>query len=455
MTGKLCCSLLACALAALPLASAEVTFRVTGAEVLEGGTTRVEVLLDTTTSIYGWSYGLCFDPVYLQVTGTETLPDAAVVKNGQPPDWALTDVCETGVSHGVIVDLMVGVALPARTGFRDLAVTFQAAKLADTDPDVVTTAVRPCHEEACSPPIRAVWTDGGGLSTVATLSPADVIVHKKIVVFNYYPRRAVRIPVDAETGTPLGAVAAPIMLKEQAIAGIPGVPAANVRAFNMGFTFDPAVVAVLGMVPGTDLAGLNGGAGPDFFDAQVGEGCAFVGCQLSSVPPYVVIQCRTMGREVVRIDLGVPPDVYVGGEPPVQTTLDFADTCGTPAVANTVAIETEEVGVRDLGLYPVRVTVDPVTRTPFMRGDANADGRLDIGDAIWLINGLFRGGAQGDCRLANDVNGDRSVDVSDVIYAIGYVIRHSNPQPPAPFPACGLLADQEALDCVSYPPCAE
>ncbi|HKC24966.1 MAG TPA: dockerin type I repeat-containing protein [Thermoanaerobaculia bacterium] len=63
------------------------------------------------------------------------------------------------------------------------------------------------------------------------------------------------------------------------------------------------------------------------------------------------------------------------------------------------------VGVADLGAYE---------RAPC--GDVNGDGTVDVSDVFFLINALFAGGAVPP-GLAN-VNGDSSLDVSDVFYLI-------------------------------------
>ncbi|MGE3164426.1 MAG: dockerin type I domain-containing protein [Planctomycetota bacterium] len=74
--------------------------------------------------------------------------------------------------------------------------------------------------------------------------------------------------------------------------------------------------------------------------------------------------------------------------------------------------------------------------TPFVRGEINGDGSVDIGDAIALLNFLFSGGAAPNPAAAGDVNGDGSTDVGDVIYLLAFQFS-GGPQPPAPFPNPG------------------
>ncbi len=49
----------------------------------------------------------------------------------------------------------------------------------------------------------------------------------------------------------------------------------------------------------------------------------------------------------------------------------------------------------------------------FLRGDANADGVVNISDPSFILNALFTGGRQPDCDDAADANDDGLVDISD------------------------------------------
>jgi PKD repeat protein len=76
----------------------------------------------------------------------------------------------------------------------------------------------------------------------------------------------------------------------------------------------------------------------------------------------------------------------------------------------------------------------PVIRTikyPFIRGDANADGVVDISDVVYLLNYLFiHGPAPVPTLDAGDANCDRVVDASDLVYLLNYLFAHG------PAPSC-------------------
>jgi hypothetical protein len=69
------------------------------------------------------------------------------------------------------------------------------------------------------------------------------------------------------------------------------------------------------------------------------------------------------------------------------------------------------------------------TLTP---GDANGDGVTNVGDAVFLINYVFRDGPPPDPFKAGDANSDCAVNVGDAVFLINYIFRDG----PAPEPGC-------------------
>ena len=70
----------------------------------------------------------------------------------------------------------------------------------------------------------------------------------------------------------------------------------------------------------------------------------------------------------------------------------------------------------------VAVTVDgeePVVISE--RGDANADGQIDLSDPVFTLQYLFRGGAVPPCMAAADANGDGAIDISDPTYTLNHL----------------------------------
>ncbi|HAK95264.1 MAG TPA: hypothetical protein DCM87_09740 [Planctomycetes bacterium] len=95
-----------------------------------------------------------------------------------------------------------------------------------------------------------------------------------------------------------------------------------------------------------------------------------------------------------------------------------------------------------------------VEEPEFKRGDANADGKLDIADAIKVLSYLFGGGTTTlDCLDAGDANDDGKLDIADAVKILGHLFAQTGPLP-APFDACGPdPTDGDTLDCTKYAPC--
>ncbi|MGB7062488.1 MAG: dockerin type I domain-containing protein [Candidatus Zixiibacteriota bacterium] len=64
---------------------------------------------------------------------------------------------------------------------------------------------------------------------------------------------------------------------------------------------------------------------------------------------------------------------------------------------------------------------------PFLRGDANGDGVVEVGDVVYLINYLYRDGDPPVPTEDGDANCDGVVDVGDVVYLINYLYRDGDP----------------------------
>jgi len=66
-----------------------------------------------------------------------------------------------------------------------------------------------------------------------------------------------------------------------------------------------------------------------------------------------------------------------------------------------------------------------------MAGDANNDGQANVGDAVFIVSYVFKGGAPPNCMLESDANGDCEVNVADAVYMVGYCFKDGH------MPVCG------------------
>jgi formylglycine-generating enzyme required for sulfatase activity len=89
---------------------------------------------------------------------------------------------------------------------------------------------------------------------------------------------------------------------------------------------------------------------------------------------------------------------------------------------------------------------------PFRRGNVNGDKTVDISDAIATLSYLFLGHAPPTCLSAADTNDDGALDISDGVTLLSYLFVGQASLPP-PFAECGLDPTADGLSCESFPRC--
>ena len=124
--------------------------------------------------------------------------------------------------------------------------------------------------------------------------------------------------------------------------------------------------------------------------------------------------------------------------------LDGLRGSGQP-VANIVTVGGSSVPFSNTSTARVDFIAAPSQITPFVRGNANDDNKVDIADAIWIINSLFRGGAEPPCLDAGDANDNGIVDLADAQFLLIYLFPTAAQEfgldstpPVGPFPDCGF-----------------
>jgi hypothetical protein len=90
---------------------------------------------------------------------------------------------------------------------------------------------------------------------------------------------------------------------------------------------------------------------------------------------------------------------------------DACDNC--PLADNEDQADTDEDGIGDV--------------CDIICGDANGDRFVNVGDAVFLINYIFRSGAPPDPECTGDANGDGQVNVGDAVNLINYIFRGGEP----------------------------
>ncbi len=153
----------------------------------------------------------------------------------------------------------------------------------------------------------------------------------------------------------------------------------------------------------------------------------------------------TYPAESLLVDL--PSSVAIGPNTVDVTVEDFG---GQPVFGALICLykgaEVFETGYTDAAgqatLYPnplaagqVQATVTAHNFLPFQgsmevgakAGDLTGDGEVDLGDAIFLLNYLYRSGPAPDPLSSGDMNSDGDVEMGDIIYLINYLYRDGPP----------------------------
>ncbi len=112
--------------------------------------------------------------------------------------------------------------------------------------------------------------------------------------------------------------------------------------------------------------------------------------------------------------LGLDPSTgVISGTPTLAGTFDFT-------VRVTDSSAPSETDTQEF--YMV------VTEISFVRGDVNGDLEIELGDAIYLLNYLYKGGPEPVNPEAGDVNCDGSIDLGDAVYLLNYLFKNG-PEP--------------------------
>ncbi|MBN1443090.1 MAG: dockerin type I repeat-containing protein [Planctomycetes bacterium] len=101
-----------------------------------------------------------------------------------------------------------------------------------------------------------------------------------------------------------------------------------------------------------------------------------------------------------------------------------------------------------------KATISPQAQIPFRRGDANADGRIDISDAVYTLGFLFLGGGEPPCRKSADADDSGSLQLTDAVRLLSHLFQGAPPLD-SPFEECGMDPTEDGLTCLSFPPCQE
>ena len=398
-----------------------------------GASVDLQVLLDNNgDDIQGWSFGVCHDGAALSLSAVVDGSTTATVNNGGPPGFAQTNVdATTGFTVGVVICFTGCAVLPPSTGSELNVATYEliGAAGSSTSVDFCSTLGSPAVE---------VLVVVAGQSIEPTQSSGTIDLVSGPPPFSYLAGDY-DVDYDGNTGETTLTVT-PSVLEDPASPGFPS----ETQGFSMGMEHDPSLLTVESVSWNEDL-----GFSPDFEGTNTSPPNGWTTGVVFSFTGVNVLVFET-ATAVLNVEYSTNGSVLEGLEDPTTTALMWSNQLGSPPVVNVVVVGGASI---EPGLVDGSVTLFPQYAppdTPFVRGNCNGDGVIDIADGIWILNELFQSGPTASCAEACDANSDNMLDSGDAIYIISYRLL-SGPVPSAPFPDCGT---EEGADCgaASYCP---
>ena len=409
-----------------------------------GSSASVDFTMDVDKSqVQGWSLGVC-NPSEISATAVSSGDGApnstSTVKNGSPADFDDVSTYAEGWTQGVVICFTGCATLSGTNGFLMATASYNidgAAAAGDYPLDFCSTLG--------SPPVTTVVVIGGSSITPTTNSGAITVVEIPDPSFSYTAgdQTANYSPDDGNASFSIDVDVAEI---DNSALGTP-FPNAT-QGFSMGLAHDANLLEATSVTFTGSVAALDGGNGPGFAETSLytdgwtaGVVYSFIGAETITFSPS--------GETVINADYSTVGGALAGNETGTSTSLTWSGGLGSPPVSNVMVVAGNSLAST---LNDGTVTLQAVSVTPFLRSDANSDGRNDVADAIWMLSSLFLGGPSYNCLAANDANNDGLYDTADPIFVISYQFL-DGAAPAAPFPDCGIAADQEPTDCLEHPYC--
>ena len=372
--------------------------------------------------VSGWSLGLCHDATLFDIDSVADGSTTATVNGGSEPAFNTINVLPgEGFTVGLVIDLFGMQLLPPGTGYELNVATYTAGSTAGTGD------LNFCNTLG-TPSVDTVVVVNGASVTPATNGLTLELVSPPPPGFNYLaPNPTANF--DQASGT--GSFTAQFSIEEQATS--PGFPN-DTQGFSMAVAHDPAILSVTAgpnfLLPFT----------PDFSGPAVLADGWTIGTVYSFTSANVA--AFATATPVIEIEYAISG---LAGSGATSTPLNFSNALGSPTVDNVVVVAGLSL---DAAFVDGAVNLEPVTDTPFLRGDCNSDLKADIADGIWILNFLFQGGPAGACAEACDADDNGDLDMLDAMSIIQYRLLNG-PAPAAPFPECGIEAgaDCDASAC--------
>ncbi|MFN0058156.1 MAG: IPT/TIG domain-containing protein [Planctomycetota bacterium] len=376
------------------------------------------VLFDTVSVSQGWSFGACHDASEIDLVTAVSGATTLTVKNGNPPDFNQINLYDGGVTVGVVICFIGCASLPVGTDLQILDLSYDligVPVLADIVSDV-------CFCDSLgTPPVATVLVVGG--QSVIPVQDCGSITIPLPPEFCLELECTADFDVATLTWTACSPFEYYLLNRNGELLEVlpPDTTEYIDDTLDTDVTYYYSLIGVVYPDP----------TGPALIIEELCD-AALLTLQITSLSPT---RGFFYGGDVITIEgagflTGTDLTVSVGGLAATDVVVvdDSHVTARTPAfpelgaVTVTVTHSIASVSLLDAFTYG------------FVRGDANCDTAVDIGDAQYVLNYLFIGGAMPCCFDAADANDDGGINAADPIYTLNHLFS-SGPPLPLPFPA--------------------
>ncbi len=188
--------------------------------------------------------------------------------------------------------------------------------------------------------------------------------------------------------------------------------------------------------------------------ATDGSGDYVLSLTVTNAGPFVLEFGFHLGDPVLPVGVVFDPEVHegIGLAPGGTAELTTVVSGLLPGEVICHLLTLHNATLDDCCVAAICLVVPSCDEETFVRGDCNADGGFDIGDAITLLSVLFSGAPSPPCDDACDCNDDGLLDIADAISKLGSLFSGSGPLPP-PASSCGPDPTPDSLSCAVFPPC--
>lgn len=217
-----------------------------------------------------------------------------------------------------------------------------------------------------------------------------------------------------------------------------------VMGFQLSIGF-PVTAPVTGLAIGVENT-LVGDLAPEFvqFNVSLTQGSIVGGVLFEWIPPFQGIVMPPLGFPIAIAEITGTVTAEAPQEP---VAFVFENGLGNPPVNNTFIVEANSIPPEEItdGLLDVRHPPIVIVQE-FIRGDVNLDNQIDVSDVIFHLGYTFSGGATPLCLDAGDANDDGHSDISDGIFILTYLFSGGQ-QPWPPFPTPGTDFTPDPIGC--------